>query len=185
MEVKQHYVERDIGEILLSEEEIKARVAELGREISRDYEGKDLVAVCILRGCFIFFSDLMRQISIPVAIEFMSVSSYGGGSESSGSVKINYDMQNDIAGRHVLIVEDIIDSGNTLAHLTEMLASRRPASIEICALLSKPERRQVEVPARYVGFEIPDEFVVGYGLDYNSLYRNYRNIGILKREVYE
>lgn len=183
--MKQHYVERDIGEILLSEEEIRARVAELGREISRDYEDKDLVAVCILRGCFIFFSDLMRQISIPVAIEFMSVSSYGGGSESSGSVKINYDMQNDIAGKHVLIVEDIIDSGNTLAHLAEMLKSRRPASIEICALLNKPDRRQVEVDAKYVGFDIPDEFVVGYGLDYNSLYRNYRNIGILKREVYE
>lgn len=182
--MKQHYVERDIGEILLSEEEIKARVSELGRQISRDYEGKDVVAVCILRGCFIFFSDLMRQTSIPVAIEFMSVSSYGGGTESSGSVKINYDMQNDIAGKHVLIVEDIIDSGNTLSHLVEMLRSRRPASIEICALLSKPDRRVVEVPAKYVGFEIPDEFVVGYGLDYNSLYRNYRNIGILKREVY-
>ncbi|MBD5559855.1 MAG: hypoxanthine phosphoribosyltransferase [Clostridia bacterium] len=183
--MKQHYVERDIGEILLSEEEIKARVAELGRQISRDYEGKEVVAVCILRGCFIFFSDLMRQISIPVAIEFMSVSSYGGGAQSSGSVKINYDMQNDIAGKHVLIVEDIIDSGNTLSHLTEMLRSRDPASIEICALLNKPDRRVVDVPVKYVGFDIPDEFVVGYGLDYNSLYRNYRNIGILKREVYE
>lgn len=185
MEVQQHYVERDIGEILLSEDEIKARVSELGRQISKDYEGKDLVAVCILRGCFIFFSDLMRQTSIPVAVEFMSVSSYGGGSQSSGSVKINYDLQRDIAGKHVLIVEDIIDSGNTLWHLTEMLRSRQPASIEICALLSKPERRVVDVDVKYIGFDIPDEFVVGYGLDYDSLYRNYRNIGILKREVYE
>lgn len=182
--MKQHYVERDIGEILLSEEEIKARVAELGRQISQDYEGKDLIAVCILRGCFVFFSDLMRQVSIPTTVEFMSVSSYGSGTESSGSVKINYDMDNDIGGKHVLIVEDIIDSGNTLSHLTELLKSRRPASIEICTLLNKPDRRKVDVPVKYTGFDIPDEFVVGYGLDYNSLYRNYRNIGILKEEVY-
>lgn len=183
--MEQHYVERDIGEILLSEEEIKARVSELGRQISKDYEGKDLIAVCILRGCVIFFSDLMRQVRIPVTLEFMSVSSYGGGSQSSGSVKINFDMQNDIGGKHLLIVEDIIDSGNTLSYLTDLLWSRRPASIEICCLLSKPDRRVVDVPVKYMGFEIPDEFVVGYGLDYASRYRNYRNIGILKREVYE
>lgn len=182
--MKQHYVERDIGKILLSEEEIKARVAELGRRISEDYDGKDLVAVCILRGCAIFFSDLMRQVTIPAALEFMSVSSYGGGTQSSGSVKIKYDMENDIEGKDVLIVEDIIDSGNTLSHLVEMLKSRNPNSIEICCLLDKPDRRVIDVPVKYTGFQIPDEFVVGYGLDYNSLYRNYRNIGVLKEEVY-
>lgn len=182
--MRQHYVERDIGRILLSEEEIKARVAELGRRISADYEGKDFVAVCILRGCAIFFSDLMRQVSIPVALEFMSVSSYGGGTQSSGSVKIKYDMENDIGGKDVLIVEDIIDSGNTLSYLTELLWSRKPNSIEICCLLNKPDRRVVDLPVKYIGFDIPDEFVVGYGLDYDSLYRNYRNIGVLKEEVY-
>lgn len=178
-------MERDIGKILLSEEEIRARVAELGREISEDYRGKDLVAVCILRGSAIFFSDLMRQVTIPVAMEFMSVSSYGGGTQSSGSVKIKYDMENDIKGKDVLIVEDIIDSGNTLSHLVEMLRSRKPNSIEICCLLDKPDRRVVHVPVKYTGFEIPDEFVVGYGLDYDALYRNYRNIGVLKEEVYQ
>lgn len=182
--MSQHYVERDIGRILLSAEEIEARVAQLGAQISEDYRDKDFVAVCILRGCAIFFSDLMRQVSIPVAMEFMSVSSYGGGTQSSGSVKINYDMENDIEGKDVLIVEDIIDSGNTLAHLVELLKSRNPRSIEICCLLDKPSRRVVDVPVKYTGFEIPDEFVVGYGLDYNSKYRNYRSIGVLKEEVY-
>ena len=183
--MEQHYVERDIGRVLLSEDEIKARVAELGRQISEDYKGKDFVAVCILRGCAIFFSDLMRQVTIPVAMEFMSVSSYGSGSQSSGSIKIKYDMENDIEGKDVLIVEDIIDSGNTLSHLLEMLQSRKPKSLEVCCLLDKPDRRVVHVPVRYTGFEIPDEFVVGYGLDYVSLYRNYRDIGILKRSVYQ
>lgn len=182
--MKQHYVERDIGEVLLSEEEIKARVAEMGRQISKDYEGKDFVAICILRGCVIFFSDLMRQVSIPVNLEFMKVSSYGSGSESSGNVKVDYDLERDIRGKHVLIVEDIIDSGNTLYYLKDLLWSRGPASIEIAALLSKPDRRVIDVPVKYIGFEIPDEFVVGYGLDYDSLYRNYRSIGILKREIY-
>lgn len=182
--MSQHYVERDISKILLPEAEIQKRVAELGEQISRDYEGKDLVAVCILRGCVMFFSDLMRQISIPMAIEFMAVSSYGGGTQSSGSVKIKYDMENDIGGKHLLIVEDIIDSGNTLSYLTELLRSRKPASIEICCLLNKPDRRTVEVPVKYIGFDIPDEFVVGYGLDYNSKYRNYGSVGVLKKEIY-
>ncbi len=180
----EHYVERDIGDTLISEADIQKKVKELGARISRDYAGKDFVAICILRGCVMFFADLMRYVNIPMAIEFMSVSSYGGGAESSGNVKIKYDLENDIGGKHVLIVEDIIDTGNTLEHLVEMLRSRNPESIEICALLDKKDRRLVDVPVKYVGFEIPDEFVVGYGLDYNSMYRNYGSIGILKREVY-
>ncbi len=181
----QHYVERDIEKILLTKEQIEKRVEQMGRQISEDYNGKDLIAVAILRGSVIFFSDLMRQISIPMAIDFMAVSSYGSGSESSGSAHIKFDMQEDISGKHLLIVEDIIDSGVTLSGLMEMLKGRKPASIEMCCLLNKPERRRVEVPVKYIGFDIPDEFVVGYGLDYASKYRNYENVGILKREVYE
>lgn len=180
-----HYVEQDIASVLLTPEQISRRVKELGQQISHDYAGKNLTAVCILRGCVMFFADLMKNISIPMQVEFMSVSSYGGGSESSGSVKIKYDMENDIRGRNLLIVEDIIDSGITLSNLTEMLSARKPTSIEICCLLDKKDRRQIHVPVKYIGFEIPDEFVVGYGLDYNSLYRNYCGLGILKREVYE
>lgn len=180
-----HYVEEDIAGILLTPEQITRRVRELGSRISHDYKGKNLTAVCILRGCVMFFADLMKNISIPMNVEFMSVSSYGSGSESSGSVKIKYDMENDIRDKDLLIVEDIIDSGITLSNLTEMLKARKPKSIEICCLLDKKERRQVEVPVKYIGFEIPDEFVVGYGLDYNSMYRNYCGLGILKREVYE
>ncbi len=182
--MNRHYVERDISKILLPEEEIQAKVRELGKQISEDYAGRDLVAVCILRGCVMFFSDLMRHVTIPMTIEFMAVSSYGGGAQSSGSVKIKYDMEHDIGGKDVLIVEDIIDSGNTLSYLTELLRSRKPASIELCCLLNKPDRRTVDVPVKYIGFDIPDEFVVGYGLDYNSLYRNYGSVGILKREIY-
>ncbi len=177
-------MERDISKVLISEDDIQKRVAELAGEISRDYAGKELVAVCILRGCVMFFADLMRHINIPMAIEFMAVSSYGGGAQSSGNVKIKYDLEHDIRGKHVLIVEDIIDTGNTLARLCEMLQARAPKSIEVCALLDKKERRLVDVPVKYTGFAIPDEFVVGYGLDYDSLYRNYNSVGILKQEIY-
>jgi len=179
-----HYVEKSISSLLLTEEDIQKRVREIGAQISKDYEGKELVAVCILRGCVMFFADLMKSISIPMRIEFMAVSSYGGGAESSGSVKIKYDMENDIRGKDLLIVEDIIDTGITLSNLKEMLESRHPSSIEICCLLDKKDRRTTEVPVKYTGFEIPDEFVVGYGLDYDSLYRNYCGVGILKREIY-
>ncbi len=179
-----HYVERDVSEILLSEVEIQKRVRELAAGISRDYEGRDLVAICILRGCVMFFADLIRHISIPIAIEFMALSSYGGGAESSGNVKIKYDLEEDIGGKDVLIVEDIIDTGHTLNRLVELLKSRDPRSIEVCCLLDKKDRRLVEVPVKYTGFSIPDEFVVGYGLDYDSRYRNYGSIGILKREIY-
>lgn len=181
----QHYVERDIQKVLLSREQIEKRVRELGEQISRDYEGKDLIGVGILRGSVVFFSDLMRHIKIPMEIDFMAVSSYGKGSSSTGSVQIKYDMQEDIRKKHLLIVEDIIDSGWTLSNLMEMLQGRKPESIEICCLLNKPERREVEVPVKYVGFDIPDEFVVGYGLDYASKYRNYEHVGVLKRSVYE
>ena len=181
----QHYVERDIEKILLSKEEIAIRVKELGEQISKDYEGKDLIAVGILRGSVVFFSDLMREIKIPMEIDFMAVSSYGQGSKSTGSVRIKYDMQEDIRGKHLLIIEDIIDSGWTLRNLLEQLRGRKPESIELCCLLNKPDRREVEVPVKYIGFDIPDEFVVGYGLDYASKYRNYEHVGILKRSVYE
>lgn len=181
----QHYVERDIEKILLSKDQIEARVKELGEQISNDYEGKDLIAVGILRGSVVFFSDLMRQVKIPMEIDFMAVSSYGKGSTSSGSVQIKYDMQEDIRGKHLLIIEDIIDSGWTLHNLMEQLRGRKPESINICCLLNKPDRREVEVPVKYIGFDIPDEFVVGYGLDYASKYRNYEHVGVLKRSVYE
>ncbi|MDL2236766.1 hypoxanthine phosphoribosyltransferase [Christensenellaceae bacterium OttesenSCG-928-K19] len=179
-----HYVEQDIDSILLSGEQIEKRVKELAAQISIDYEGKDFVAICILRGCVMFFADLMRHVTIPMAIEFMSISSYGSGSESSGSVKIKYDLEEDIRGKDVLIVEDIIDTGITLSNLTELLSARHPASLEVCCLLNKQDRRKVEVPIKYTGFDIPDEFVVGYGLDYDSKYRNYCGIGVLKREIY-
>ena len=181
----EHYVERDIEKILLSKEEIAKRVKELGDQISEDYAGKDFIAVGILRGSVVFFSDLMRNVSIPMEIDFMAVSSYGTGSSSTGSVQIKYDMQEDIRGKHLLIIEDIIDSGWTLHNLTKLLHGRQPASIEICCLLNKPDRREVDVPVKYVGFDIPDEFVVGYGLDYAAKYRNYESVGVLKRSVYE
>lgn len=181
----QHYVERDVERVLLSKEQIEARVKELGEQISNDYEGKDLIAVGILRGSVVFFSDLMRQVKIPMEIDFMAVSSYGKGSTSTGSVQIKYDMQEDIRGKHLLIIEDIIDSGWTLHNLTEQLRGRQPESINICCLLNKPDRREVEVPVKYIGFDISDEFVVGYGLDYASKYRNYEHVGVLKRSIYE
>ena len=181
----QHYVERDVERVLLSKEQIEARVKELGEQISNDYEGKALIAVGILRGSVVFFSDLMRQVKIPMEIDFMAVSSYGKGSTSTGSVQIKYDMQEDIRGKHLLIIEDIIDSGWTLHNLTEQLRGRQPESINICCLLNKPDRREVEVPVKYIGFDIPDEFVVGYGLDYASKYRNYEHVGVLKRSIYE
>lgn len=184
MKELKNYVEQDISYVLLDEPTIKKRVRELGEQISRDYEGKNMVAICILRGCVIFFSDLIREIAIPIELDFMAVSSYNRGAQSSGNVLIKYDLQDDIRGKHVLIVEDIVDTGNTLMHLTRMLDARQPESIKVCCLLNKQERRTAHVTVDYIGFEIPDEFVVGYGLDYAGKYRNYREIGILKREIY-
>lgn len=183
--MNQHYVERDISKVLINEDQLKEKVAELGQKISADYAERELTAICILRGCVVFFADLIREISIPMSIEFMALSSYGSEAQSTGNVKIKYDLENNIRGKDVLIVEDIIDTGYTLHRLIELLKSREPRSIEVCCLLDKQERREVPVPVKYTGFTIPDEFVVGYGLDYDSRYRNYSSIGILKREVYE
>jgi len=175
----------DVAEVLISEEELQAKIAELGKAISADYQGKDLLAVCILRGAVVFLSDLIRHITIPHEIDFMAVSSYGGTrTESSGVVRILMDLETNIEGRDVLIVEDIIDTGLTLNYIIDNLKTRRPASLRTCVLLNKQERRQVDVPLDYVGFNIPDKFVVGYGLDYNEKYRNLPFIGVLKPELY-
>jgi hypoxanthine phosphoribosyltransferase len=175
----------DVAKVLITEEELQAKIAELGRVISADYQDKDLLAICILRGAVIFLSDLSRQITIPHEIDFMAVSSYGGTrTESSGVVRILMDLRTSIEGRNVLIVEDIVDTGLTLDYIIDNLKTRRPASLRTCALLSKQERREVDVPLDYVGFVIPDEFVVGYGLDYDEKYRNLPFIGVLKPELY-
>ena len=177
----------DVKEILFSEEQLKARVRELGAQITKDYAGSsnDLVLVAVLRGSYVFMADLSRSIDLPVAVDFMCVSSYGSGTSSSGQVQITKDLSDQIEGKDVIIVEDILDSGNTLFYLTEILKARKPASIKLCTLLDKPERRVKPITADYSGFPIPDAFVVGYGLDYNEKYRNLPFVGILKPEVYE
>ena len=161
-----------VGEVLISPEELDRRVRELGVEISRDYAGKDLVMVGVLRGAVIFIADLLRALEVPCEIDFMAVSSYGSSRDSSGVVRILKDLDDSITGRDVLIVEDIVDSGLTLNYLMRNLRARDPESLEVCSLLTKPERRRVEIPIKYVGFEIPNTFVVGYGLDYAQRYRN-------------
>lgn len=176
---------KDIKEVLLSEEQIAEKVKEIGEKITRDYEGMDLLVVVILKGSVIFAADLLREIKTPVEIDFIAVSSYGNGTKSTGVVNITKDLNKPIEGKNILIIEDILDSGKTLCNLTKVLKERNPKSIEICTLLNKPERREAEVETRYSGFDIPDEFVVGYGLDYAEKYRNLPYIGILKREVYE
>ena len=163
--------------VMLSEEEINARIAELGEQISRDYEGKEIFLICILKGASFFACELAKRITVPVNIDFMKVSSYGGGTVSSGQVSIKMDVSESIAGKEVLIVEDIIDSGNTLNLLPKILMERGPKSIRLCALLDKPDRREVDVKMDYVGFRLPDKFVVGYGLDYDQRYRNLPYIG--------
>ena len=160
-----------IGEILVQADELQHRVRQLGEEITRDYAGRDLLLVGVLKGAVFFLSDLMRHIEVPCEVDFMAVASYGSGTESSGVVRILKDLDAPIAGRHVLVVEDIVDSGLTLSYLVGSLASRGPASLEICALLAKPDRREVDIACRYVGFEIPNRFVVGYGLDADEQFR--------------
>ncbi len=177
-------MEQDIGKILVSSEEIQRRVQELGAVISQEYAGKDPLFVGVLKGSFIFMADLLRCVTIPCAVDFMAVSSYGNKSVTTGAVKINKDLNEDIEGRNIIIVEDILDSGITLNYLMHYLGGRNPASIEIATLLDKPSRREKPVTPRYVGFEVPDEFVVGYGLDYAEAYRNLPYIGILKPERY-
>ncbi len=176
----------DVAEVLLSEEQIAAKVAELGARITADYAGQELTLVSVLKGSLPFMADLMRRITIPVRIDLMEVSSYGGtATESSGLVRILKDLSAPIEGRDVLIVEDIIDTGLTLNYLIRYLRGKNPRSIKVCALLDKPARRLVEIPIDYVGFEIPDAFVVGYGLDFGEIYRNLRFVGVLSPEAYE
>jgi hypoxanthine phosphoribosyltransferase len=172
-----------VGEILVQPDELKARVTELGTQISRDYDGRDLLLVGVLKGAVFFLSDLMRQIDIPVEVDFMAVASYGSQTDSSGVVRILKDLDAAIEDRDVLIVEDIIDSGLTLQYLMRNLGARNPASLEVCALLTKPERRKVEVIPRYVGFEIPDRFAIGYGLDHAERYRNLPYVAALNHSV--
>jgi hypoxanthine phosphoribosyltransferase len=171
-----------IGETLVTEEELGRRVSELGAEISADYEGRDLLMIGVLKGAVPFLADLMRELTIECEVDFMAVSSYGSATDSSGVVRILKDLEASIDGRHVLLVEDIIDSGLTLHYLLKNLRARNPASLEVCALLTKPERRRVDLPIRYVGFEIPNRFAIGYGLDHAQRYRNLRYVAVLDED---
>ena len=178
-------LDRDIDHILVTEEQLKAKVNELGAQITKDYEGRDLLLVSILKGSVVFMADLMRAIRMPCGIDFMVVSSYGGANTTStGLVKIVKDLDQDLSGKDLLIVEDILDTGITLYHLVPMLKLRNPASVRLCTILSKPSRRKADIEPDYLGFEVPDEFVVGYGLDYDEKYRNLPYVGVLKPEVY-
>jgi hypoxanthine phosphoribosyltransferase len=179
-------LEEDIAQVLLSEAQLAARIAEMGAQISRDYAGKDLMLICILKGANMFLADLVRQISIPVSYDFVAVSSYGADTKSSGVVRILKDLDESVESKHVLVVEDIVDTGLTLrlSYLLENLRSRRAASVKVCTLLDKPSRRRVDVPVDYFGFKVDDQFVVGYGLDYQGRYRSLPYIGVLKPEIY-
>jgi hypoxanthine phosphoribosyltransferase len=172
-----------IGEILIDEETLAARVAELGAEVSADYEGRDLLLIGVLKGAVFFMADLMRHLTVACEVDFMAISSYGDATDSSGIVRILKDLDISIEGRDVLVVEDIIDSGLTLSYLIRNLESREPASLEVCALLTKPSRREIDVRVRYVGFEIPNKFVVGYGLDFAERYRNLPYVGVLDEHL--
>ena len=178
-------LEQDIERVLFTEEELKARVAEIAARIDRDYAGKEPMLISVLRGSFIFMADLARAITLPCTVDFMAVSSYGSGTTSSGQVKITKDLSESIEGRDIIVVEDILDSGNTLSYLLQILQARHPASMKLCTLLDKPDRRIKPVHVDYSGFSIPDEFVVGYGLDFAEKYRNLPYIGVLKPCVYE
>jgi len=178
-------LQNDIQEVLLSEEQIKNRVAELGKLITEEYKGEEVIFVGVLKGCYVFMADLLRNVDLYCDMDFMAVSSYGNGTTTTGAVKITKDLNKDIEGKHLIIVEDILDSGVTLSYLKGYLANRKPASIKIVTLLDKPERRKADIKADYFGFTVPDAFVVGYGLDYAERYRNLPYIGILKPEVYE
>ncbi|HCW72930.1 MAG TPA: hypoxanthine phosphoribosyltransferase [Clostridiaceae bacterium] len=174
----------DVKEILISREELAEKCRELGAKISEDFRGKELVLVGILKGSVVFMTDLMKEITIPCSIEFMEVSSYGTGATSSGVVKINKDLDMDITGKHILIIEDIIDTGLTLSYLVEYLKTRKAEGIDIVCLLDKKERRTKDIPVTYVGYEVPDEFIIGYGIDYAEKYRNLPYVASLKDEVY-
>jgi hypoxanthine phosphoribosyltransferase len=172
-----------VGEVLIEEDVLQARIAELGTEISQEYDGRDLLLIGVLKGAVFFMSDLMRELSIPCEIDFMAISSYGAGTDSSGVVRILKDLDMNIAGRDVLVVEDIIDSGLTLSYLMRSLKARKPASLEICALLTKPARREIDVAVKFVGFEIPNKFVIGYGLDFDERYRNLPYVAVLHPDL--
>ncbi len=172
-----------IERILLAEQEIKERIRELGREISRDYAGRELLLICVLKGAFVFLSDLIRSLEIPITLDFIAVSSYGSATRSSGVVRILKDLDQPIEGKEVLLVEDIVDTGLTLKYLVNMLEERKPASLKICALLDKPERRQVPLNVDYLGFKVPNEFVVGYGLDCNNQFRQLPYVAVLKGQT--
>lgn len=178
-------LQENVAHVLIDNATLQGRIRELASQIEKDYaEVDDLLVMCVLKGAFIFLADLTRYLQRPHAVDFMAISSYGAGVISSGAVQIIMDLKQDIAGRHVLIVEDIIDSGHTLSYLQRLLLARAPASLRICTLLNKPSRREVDVPVDYIGFDIPDEFVVGYGLDFDEHYRNLPDIAVLKPEVF-
>ena len=176
-------LEAGVGEILIEPDALQERVAALGREVSADYATRDLLLIGVLKGAVFFMADLMRHVTVPCEVDFMAISSYGASTDSSGVVRILKDLDINIEGRHVLVVEDIIDSGLTLSYLMRNLEAREPASLEICALLTKPDRREIEVPVRYVGFEIPNRFVIGYGLDFGERYRNLPYVAVLSDEL--
>ena len=178
-------LEQDVDRVLITEQQLKERIGEMGRQIAADYAGKPLTIVGILKGAAIFFADLARAIDLPLQMDFMSVSSYGNGTTSSGVVKIIKDLDADVTGRHILLVEDIIDTGSTLAYLKDYLGNRGAESVKICALLDKPTRRERAVPVDYMGFTMPDEFLIGYGVDYAENYRNLPYVASLSRSVYE
>ena len=179
------FMHPDIEKILITPEQLDCKVSEMAKKISADYAGQEVLLVTLLKGGVMFSVDLMRKLTVPVEIDFMDVSSYGAGTKTTGAVKIEKDLDGDIGGRHVLLVEDIVDSGVTLSYVRELLSDRKPASLKICTILNKPSRRRMEVPVEYIGFDIPDEFVVGYGLDFAQKHRNLPYVGILKRSVYE
>jgi hypoxanthine phosphoribosyltransferase len=181
--MSQTELERAVGEILIDEETLGARIAELGAEVSADYASHDLLLIGVLKGAVFFMADLMRHLTVQCEVDFMAISSYGDSTDSSGIVRILKDLDINIEGRDVLVVEDIIDSGLTLSYLMRNLESREPASLEVCALMTKPARREIDVPVRYIGFEIPNRFVVGYGLDFGERYRNLPYVAVLSEEL--
>ena len=181
--MSQTELESAVGEVLIDTDALSGRIADLGAEISTDYEGRDLLLIGVLKGAVFFMADLMRKLTIPCEVDFMAISSYGASTDSSGVVRILKDLDINIEGRHVLVVEDIIDSGLTLSYLMRNLESREPATLEVCALLTKPDRREMEVPVRYVGFEIPNRFVIGYGLDFGERYRNLPYVAVLSDDA--
>jgi hypoxanthine phosphoribosyltransferase len=181
--VSQTELQQSVAEVLIEEDALRDRVAELGADISADYAGRDLLLIGVLKGAVFFMADLMRSIDVHCEVDFMAISSYGASTDSSGVVRILKDLDTSIEGRNVLVVEDIIDSGLTLSYLMRNLRARNPSSLEVCALLTKPERREIDVPVRYIGFEIPNRFVVGYGLDFAERYRNLPYVGVLAPEL--